>query len=123
MPYTHTVRDRIVHIAWKGDVNRDDMRSIGQLLPQLAESLGFAPDVLHTFTEMTGPAFEAWTAFEHSLRQEKVRLRNAAKSAVVAKTLKVHVVARMMQALNRNPNLTMEIFTSDEDALAWLHDE
>ncbi len=123
MPYTHEVKNRIVHIAWQGDVTKEDLGAIGRLLPKLAATLGFAPDVLHTFAEMNGPAFAPWTAFEYSLRQETVRLRNAAKSAVVAKTPQVQAVARMMQALNRNPNIAMEIFASEEMALAWLRDE
>ncbi|MBK8475247.1 MAG: STAS/SEC14 domain-containing protein [Opitutaceae bacterium] len=112
-----------MHIAWQGDVTKEDLVSIGKLLPKLAATLGFAPDVLHTFAEMNGPDFTPWTAFEHSLRQETVRLRNAAKSAVVAKNPQVQAVARMMQALNRNPNIAMEIFASEELALAWLRDE
>jgi hypothetical protein len=123
MPATHEVKDRIVHFSWRGTVTGEDLRSIGQTLQALGTSLGFAPDVLHTFDEMNGAEFEPWAGFEHSLRQERLRLRNAAKSALVAKTPKVLAVARMMQTLNRNPNLAMEIFPTEEAALAWLRDE
>ena len=123
MPATHEVKDRIVHFSWSGTVTAEDLRSLVKTLQALGASLGFAPDVLHTFDEMDGAAFEPWSGFEHSLRQERVRLHNAAKSALVAKTPKVQAVARMMQTLNRNPNLAMEIFPSEETALAWLRDE
>ena len=123
MPATHEVKDRIVHFSWTGSVTGEDLKSLGQTLQTLGASLGFAPDVLHTFDQMNGAPFEPWSGFEHSLRQERVRLRNATKSALVAKTPEVLAVARMMQTLNRNPNLAMEIFPSEETALAWLRDE
>ena len=121
MPFTPTVKERFVHIAWHGNVTQTDLMALGQELPKIAASLGCAPDVLHTFGELGDKVFTPWAAFEHSIRRETTPMKNVVKSAVVATTPQVLAVARMMQALNRNPGLTMEIFSSETDALAWLN--
>ncbi len=47
-------------------------------------------------------------------------LKNATKTAVVTGNLVQHGFARMFHTLNKNPNITIQIFSSESEGLAWL---
>ena len=123
MPFSIKVLDDHVHIDWYGVLSNEDLHYIGSKLPEIAKKLGHAPDVLHTFDKVTEATMKPWDAFQHSLRREDTRLANKARSAAVAKTEKVRAMALLFQQLNRNPHIEMEIFPSEAEALAWLHEE
>lgn len=120
MPYSHSIKDHYLHIQWHGELCNEDLRSIGAELPGISARLGYAPNVLHTFDDVTGGKIEPWSIFQHSLRREDTRLPNKAKSAAVAKTAKVHAITRLFMELNRNPNIVMAVFDSEEAAIKWL---
>lgn len=120
MPYSHSIKEHYIHIQWHGELCNEDLRSIGAELPGISAKLGYAPNILHTFDEVTGGKIEPWSIFQHSLRREDTRLPNKAKSAAVAKTAKVHAITRLFMELNRNPNIVMEVFDDEEAAIRWL---
>ena len=120
MPYTYTIEDRIVHIAWAGVISKDDLQSIGKDIPRLAGLLGFAPDVLHTFDGMTGYSFQPIAAYVLSLVRKRVTIPHPVRSASVAKTPEMQKMARFFQSLNRTKNLEMEVFESEGAARHWL---
>ena len=120
MPYTHTIKDRIVHITWEGIVSKEDLQSIGKLMPRLSGELGFAPDVLHTFDAVTGYGFPPIAAYMLSLLRKRVAIPIPVRSAVVVKTKEAKGLAAVFKALNRSPNLTMELFDNEESALRWI---
>lgn len=47
-------------------------------------------------------------------------LKNAVKSAIVAPQPVQYGFARMFQTLNKNPQITVQIFTARQDAIDWL---
>lgn len=120
MPFTHTVTDAYVHIQWHGELNKEDFGQIGALLPRIAATLRRAPHVLHTFDAVTGAKLQPLDAFHHSLRLQDAPITTKARSAAVAKTPEIRAMAKLLCELNRHPNLTMEIFSSDKKAIAWL---
>ena len=122
MPYTATVEGRIVHIAWHGVVSREDLQSIGKEIPRLAAERGFAPDVLHTFGLMQGYTFQPIAAYVLALVRKRATIPHPVKSALVATTPETKKMAQLFRAMNRTPNLTMEIFDSEAAARAWLNE-
>jgi hypothetical protein len=55
-------------------------------------------------------------------KRRAVRMKNPVKSAIVAADAVQFGFARMYQTLNENPDITVEIFQSEEPALAWLRE-
>ncbi|MBK8475551.1 MAG: hypothetical protein IPL39_04370 [Opitutaceae bacterium] len=120
MPYTYTIEDRIVHLAWSGVVAKEDLQAIGREMPRLAAELGFAPDVLHTFDAVAGYSFQPIAAYALSLLRKRVVIPYPVRSAAVARTPESLALARIFIALNRTRNLTMEVFDSEEKARRWI---
>ena len=120
MPYTYTIEDRIVHIAWGGVISKDDLQAIGKDMPRLARELGFAPDVLHTFDGATGYSFQPIAAYALSLLRKRVVIPYPVRSASVVTTPEQRSLAKIFKALNRTHNLTMGIFDSEEAARRWI---
>jgi len=122
MPYTYTIEDRIVHVAWNGVVSKEDLQSIGGAIPRIAAELGFAPNVLHTFGQMTGYTFQPIAAYVVALVRKRAHIPHPVRSASVATTPETKKMAQFFKTLNRSPNLTMEVFDSEQAARAWLNE-
>ncbi len=120
MPFTHAIEDRVVHIRWSGVLTQGDLEGIGKLMPQLVRQLGFVPQVLHTYDAVTGCDFPPLAVYEHSEQRRQLHIPQPSRAASVAKTAVVRDMARVFQLLNRNPNLELEVFATEEAARAWL---
>ena len=120
MPYSYIIEGRVVHIVWSGVISKEDLQSVGKAMPRLAAELGFAPDVLHTFDTVIGHSFQPLAAYMFSLLRKRVEIPNPVRSAAVATTPEGKSMARMMATLNRNHNLEMKVFASEEAARRWL---
>lgn len=120
MPFSHQIEGRIVHLRWRGVMATEELSLIGPLMRELSRELGFVPQLLHTFDEISGCDLAPLAAYEHSAERQRVPIPKPARAAAVAKTVEVRDMARVFQLLNRNPGLEMEVFDSEEDARAWL---
>lgn len=116
-----------MRFVWSGTVTRNDLQQLNELMPELVPSIamqcGDVPQVLHDFDAVKACDFPPISAYEHSVQRKRILIPQPIKSATIAKTSEVRAMARVVQALNRNPNLEMEIFDSEEAALAWLAQE
>ena len=120
MPFTHAVEDDIVHFSWHGVITREDLQTFGKNMPALAASLGTVPFVLHTFKEVQGYRFQPLVVYTFSLLRKRAKIPYPVKSAVVVDAPEKLAMARLFKACNHSPNLTIEIFESEERARAWL---
>lgn len=120
MPYTHNIEDRIVHVCWYGAITQQDLDDFGSEMPRIGRSLGFAPDVLHTFAAVTGLGLKPIEAFTYSLRQNQEPIPNPIRSAIVADTGEGEALATVFKELNRTPNLEMKVFADESAARRWL---
>jgi hypothetical protein len=127
MPFIHTIAGRLITFTWSGTLTRAELQCINTLMPELSRTVvtqeGDVPQVLHDFSALDGCDFPPITAYEHSVERKRILIPHPIKSATIAKTSEVRAMARVVQALNRNPNLEMEIFDTKEAALAWLKQE
>jgi hypothetical protein len=119
MPYSYTIAERIVHVCWSGDVSKRDLDAFGEEMPRIGWQLGFAPDVLHTFAEVTSglPPIEA---FLYSQRQDQVPIPNPMRAAIVINTEECEALANVFRALDATSNLTMKVFPTEAEARRWL---
>lgn len=120
MPYTFHQGDQFLHIEWYGVLADEDLKSFGARLREVATGLGHTPHILHSFAGLTDTQIKPWSLFEHSLHQKRVKFKNVVKCAWVADRPEIQRMGQLVQELNRNPNLTIELFDSMDAATAWL---
>ena len=120
MPYTHTIEGRIVHVCWYGAITHQDLDVFGAEMPRIGRSLGFAPDVLHTFAAVTGLGLKPIEAFAYSLRRSQEPIPNPIRSAIVGSSAQGEALATVFKELNRTPNLEMKVFADETAARRWL---
>ena len=124
MPFTYTITGRLLRFVWSGVLTREELRRMSELMPELSRTItmkeGDVPQLLHDFTALEGCDFPPITAYEHSVQRKRILIPHPTRSATIARSSEVRAMARVVQALNRNPNLEMEIFDSEEAAMAWL---
>ncbi len=123
MPFTYEIEDRLVVFRWSGVMTRADLQALMTVMPELAARAGFGVPVLHHFDDVTSCEFPPLAALDHSAQRRNVVIPGPVKSATIAKRSEVRAMARVFQALNRNPTLQMEIFDSEEAAREWLSRE
>ena len=120
MPYSCTVEEHCVHVAWCDKISVDDLREFGREMPRIGQMLGRAPDVLHTFDGVKGLGFDPAAAYEYSVHQKAVAIPNPIRAAMVATTKENEYLATLFMKLNRVPNLEMRVFFTEASARAWL---
>jgi hypothetical protein len=124
MPFTYTIEGRLLHFHWSGTLTQTDIQAMGAAMPKLSQQVvgatGKMPDVLHDFEAVESCDFPPIAAYDQSLRRRNVPIPRPVKSAIIASQNGGRAMARLFQALNRNPNLTMEIFDSEAAARQWL---
>ena len=126
MPFSHTVEDRLLHITWFGVITRDDLQRFGESMPRIVAELGYSPNLLHTFAAVEGYTFQPLMVYTFSLLRKRVAIPSPVLSAAVARAnnparnKEVLALARLFKAMNRSPNLTIEVFTDEAAARAWL---
>ena len=62
-------------------------------MPRIGRSLGFAPDVLHTFAAVTGLGLKPIEAFAYSLRRSQEPIPNPIRSAIVGSSAQGEALA------------------------------
>lgn len=120
MAYTFIEKDEYFHIDWHGVITQPDLDGIRREIPERAQRVGRPRNVLHTFDKVTQCDLVPLSAYEHSLKCKSIPIPKRAKSASVAKTDDIYRYAKLFQELNRNPNLEMQIFADEAEAIAWL---
>ncbi len=120
MPYTLHLHDHLAHIKWHGSLTADDPQRILEEFPRLTYQLGYAPDFLHTFDEVTAlqfslPELPSSSRFPLLLRPER-----QVRCAAVARGPLHLTIARLFHTQFREPSLDTRIFPSKEAALHWL---
>ena len=120
MPFQLLVDQSIIRIDFSGTISVDDLTALAAEVHELEASMPRVPDRL---TDLSGAVARAST-FElilgMSRRRAATQFRNPFRSAIVARTPEMVGFARMFKILNRNPQITIQIFDSVAAAEQWL---
>lgn len=120
MPFRISLLPEYVHVEWYGDLLNEDLRAIAAELPKIGQQLRKVPNILHTFDKVDAVKLQFDAMHAHTRNLSRIALPNRSKTASYCDRPLVFGVARMMQSLNNNPALQMEVFSSLDEALAWL---
>ncbi len=89
-------------------------------MPRIGRTLGFAPNVLHTFAPEAELGFDPTVAYHYSLQQRQVVIPNPVRAAIVATTKESEYLANVFKSLNRVSNLELQVFFDETSARRWL---
>lgn len=120
MPYQINEKETYLHIDWNGVLTLDDLERIRSDIRGHMMGNHSLLGTLHTFDKVTDCAFQPIAAYDHALKLKATHIPKKSKSASVAPSKVSYGYAKLFQELNRNPNLEMQIFRTEKQALAWL---
>ena len=120
MPYTHTIEGRIIHIAWSGRTTKDDLAKLGHELPQIANSLRFPANILHTYEEAISLGFELTEIHHYSAAAKQVKPPVPIRAAMVSISMESEYISTLFKMLNRIENVEMRVFCDEASARLWL---
>ena len=120
MPYTITVKNKVVHCALTGRITGLDLAALQGESKNYEQNVDVVP---HRITDMTGieelaihfPDISALAA-----KREPLRFPNSFKSAIIARDMLHLGYARMFQTLNQNPQIVVQIFPDEASAIKWI---
>jgi hypothetical protein len=120
MPYTITVKNKVVHCALTGHITLQDLVALQGESKNYEQNVDVVP---HRITDLTGVEELALHYPDISglaERRAQAHFPNTVKSAIIAQD-KLHLgYARMYQTLNRNPQMLIEVFPDEASALKWI---
>jgi hypothetical protein len=107
-------------VVLSGIVTGPDILYVASRGAELERACTRAPDRLADFSGISGASigFDDISQFASSRRA--MRLANDIKTAIAASTALQQGYARMFQTLNGRPQITVRVFSTIEDAEAWL---
>jgi hypothetical protein len=120
MPYTITVKNKVVHCALTGRITGLDLAALQGESKNYEQNVDVVP---HRITDLTGVEELALHYPDISGLAEKrgqVHFPNKVKSAIIARDPLHLGYARMYQTLNNNPQMIIEIFPDEASALKWI---
>ena len=120
MPIRIEVLPQYVHVSWYGTLAEQDLDQLSAEMPKIGVQLGKAPNVLHTYDEVEGMGLPPESLQAHARRLGRTKVPNRCRAATVCSNPLAYGMARMMQMLNRNPDIQIEVFSGREEALCWL---
>lgn len=120
MPIEIQTRADHLHAHWSGMITAKDLGQLFGELPAVAARCGFVPHVLHTVDPTAELQLDTLEAFNYSKRRIATPIPVPVKAAFVAHTPAAVAIARNFANFNRNPNLTLQSFLTEQAALAWL---
>jgi hypothetical protein len=89
-------------------------------MPLIADSLGHAPNMLHTFEEVTSLAIDFHAIMAHSHKRETLPIPNKIRAATVVTRPVMIGISRIFESLNGNPQIAMRTFADRAFAERWL---
>lgn len=120
MPYRYSLEGPYLRVWFSGVLAGRDLREVADELRAHESALGHVPDRLVDMSDVvsTGATFEL--AILAARVRGVQRFPNAFRSALVSPRVEVAGFARIFRALNRNPQIHVEVFERVADAEAWL---
>jgi len=122
MPITSSYNGEFIVTKLTGLIALPDLMAHAEEIAAIEASLAVTPHriaelTVDTVGEVNFPELNTFAA-----KRRAARLKNPVKSALVAGGAVQFGFARMFQTLNDHPDIQIEIFQSEEAALAWLRE-
>lgn len=120
MPYRVSLDSPFVRVWFSGVLSGRDLREVAGELMLHEREVGVVPDRLVDMSDVVSTGATFALAILAARVRGVQRFPNAFRSALVSPRVEVAGFARIFRALNRNPQIHVEVFERVADAEAWL---
>jgi hypothetical protein len=120
MAFELKIENNVIDITFQGRITFQDFEDIANESEKVEAQYSVSPDRILDFSLSDGLDLPSSALEVYADRRRKAPLKNHIKSAVVAPSPLFYGLSRMFQALNDNPQITVQIFTDKNRALEWL---
>lgn len=122
MPYRITSEPRFLRITLSGALTLQELRAALQELNALDAAADHTPPRLTDLSAIETSELKADDITAAAETRKAQRFRNPFRSAIIAPNPARYGYARMFQILNTHPDITLEVFTDEAPAIAWLQE-
>jgi len=120
LAYVIAVEPDLIRVTLSGAITPQDLTGIMHDTDALERGLDRVPHRLITTEGEIDIQVGYAEVKAFAWHRREIRFPNAFRSALVARTPVQRGIARMLQTLNDNPQIMIEIFDNEAEALAWL---
>lgn len=120
MPYQLTPGPDFLRVAFFGQVTRPEFGDALRELVALEAAAGRVPDRLTDLGGVESSELNADDIRNLARRRRETPYANSFRSAIYAPKPAQFGYSRMFQVLNHHPNVTLQVFTDEAAAIAWL---
>jgi hypothetical protein len=120
MPYSIDQASTLLRIRYSGRLTRDDVHASLDEVEALLRSSERWPDSLVDLRGIDIGALGFSDVMGLSKRRASVTPPNPIRLAIVSDQPSIVGFARMFQSLNKNPDITIQIFPDSTEAETWL---
>jgi hypothetical protein len=120
MSVAHFEQDGILHIVYSGTVIPQEVEDLIPILERVEAKTERVPNRLVDLTRVTRLDIAFNDVLALANRRRALRFRNPFKIAAVTYDPVTTGFAEMYQALNDNPQTTIQVFLDRDTALRWL---
>lgn len=120
MPFSTRIDDGVLYTALFGHVTSGDLRDLIEVVADIERSMPEAPSRVTDLRGISGRDLGFAAVVDMVDRRRRDPPRNPVRSAIVATSLVTIGFARMFQTLNDTPKVTVEIFSTPEEADRWV---
>jgi hypothetical protein len=120
MSVAHFEQDGILHIVYSGTVIPQEVEDLIPILERVEAKTERVPNRLVDLTRVTRLDIAFNDVLALAKRRRALRFRNPFKIAAVTYDPVTTGFAEMYQALNDNPQTTIQVFLDRDTALRWL---
>ena len=121
MPYRVSLDEPFIRVWFTGILSGANLRDVADELRAHERELGMVPDRLVDMSQMVATDAVFNLAILAARVRGVQRFPNTFRSALVAPKVEVAGFARIFRALNRNPQIEVQIFDEVAAAERWLH--
>lgn len=121
MPYRVALSADLLTAEFSGTLTRDDLFSALQEMEEAEQKSSRAPNRLFLLFDVLEWHIDGNDIRRHAERRRAARLPNPIRSAILVQNKSHEAVARVFALLaNEIPHITVQVFTTTEEAYAWL---
>jgi hypothetical protein len=120
MAFQIVLQEGLLHVPLSGTLSRADLDHLASAIEKLEAPALPVPNRIIDLTRVTEMAIDFADVLAIAERRKQQRFPNSFRTALVAGRPIGKGYARMFQALNDHPQITIEVFSDRETALRWL---
>jgi hypothetical protein len=112
--------DGLLCLMLRGCISSDDLLNAAALTAKIEDEAEVSPHRIVDLSLVEDMNLNFAAMHQLAETRKVAPLKNPVKSAILAPHPVQYGFARMFQTINKNPQITIQVFTTRQDAIGWL---